>query len=79
MFGKGYIVDYCISLFTKEQKEQSLIYYVTNCLQMITENTAMAVGGKYMTMNYSDLFKEQDNRTAEEIVDDVLEKCGLGG
>lgn len=79
MFGKGYIVDYCISLFQKEQKEQSLIYYVTNCLQMITENTAMSVGGKYMTMNYSDLFKEQDNRTAEEIVDDVLEKCGLGG
>ena len=44
------------------------------------ENTAKIGGGTYLTVKFSDLVnpkKEQDIRTGEEIVADVIKKCGL--
>lgn len=84
MFGKGYIVDCCISLFQKEQEEKALINYITTGIRFISENVAVVgkyygADGRYLAMPYDDLFKPADNRTAEEIRDDVIEMCGLGG
>lgn len=84
IFGKGYIVTHCITLFQKEKKEEALINYVTTGLQFISENVAVCgqyfgADGRYLAMSFESLFDEQDERSAEEIRDDIMRQCGLGG
>lgn len=53
--------------------------YVTDALQIISENTAMAIqkGGRYMAQRYADIAytdrteQEEDPRTCKEIVTDM--------
>jgi hypothetical protein len=33
------VIEHCISLFSKKQKEKAYRIYVTDCLKAITENT----------------------------------------
>lgn len=64
----------------KEDAEEDLYKrYVARCLRIITENTAKLSGGNYMKAEYDDILhpKPQDNRTAEEIVADVIAKAGI--
>ena len=53
--------------------------YVSDCLRIITENTAKYAGGSFMKMRYSDLIesKPKQEKSAEEIIDDVVKKAGL--
>lgn len=68
------------------QEEKSYRTYVTDALQCIAENTThyitpfdgMQDYGRYMTYRWADLVdgntnepEEEDNRTVEEIVDDI--------
>lgn len=49
-------------------------------LRIVGANTAKIGGGAYLIVKFSDLVnpkKEQDVRTGEEIVADVIKKCGL--
>ena len=51
--------DTCISLFNKEQEEKAYKSYIADCLRLITENTAISVGGSYITMRWSELINPQ--------------------
>ena len=50
--------------------------YTARALQILTENTANALGGKTMSISYDDLInpKPVDNRSAEEIIEDIKKK-----
>lgn len=76
MFGKGYVKDFCISLFKQEQEEKAYRNYIAECLRVITENTAKSGGGSYMQIKYYDIInpKPVDNRTAEDIISGIKEK-----
>ena len=64
-----------------QSQQRDLIYriYVTNCLRIITENTAKHVGGNYISAEYEDLInpKKKDNRTGDEIAADVIRNAGI--
>ena len=64
-----------------QSQQRDLIYriYVTNCLRIMTENTAKQAGGNYMTDEYTDLIhpKKKDNRTGNEIAADVIRNAGI--
>ena len=64
-----------------QSQQRDLIYriYVTNCLRIMTENTAKQAGGNYMTAEYEDLIKpkKKDNRTGNEIATDVIRNAGI--
>ena len=53
--------------------------YTTDALRLISENTAKFGGGGYITKRWIDVMqpKQQDARTGEEIVADVIKKAGL--
>lgn len=54
--------------------------YLYECIRIIGENTAGLVKeGRYIPTAYDEVIhpKPQDNRTAEEIVADVVKKAGL--
>ena len=90
MFGWVYVIETCISLFQKEKENRAYQIYVTECLRIITENTAktaaLMVGNgdeeiRYITASFEDMLnpKPRDERTAEEIISDIktkLQKIG---
>ena len=57
--------------------------YVTDALRLIGENTAKFVGGNVLSMRFIDMIKpndredEIDDRTAQEIVDDIVSRAGI--
>lgn len=53
--------------------------YMAKCARICTENTAKLSGGSYIGIEYSEMLhpKPKDNRTAEEIVADVIAKAGI--
>lgn len=63
------------------QQRRDLAYrvYVTDCLRIMTENTARFAGGRYVTQGFSAALRREpvDNRTGEEIAADVIKKAGL--
>ena len=76
MFGWGYVKDFCISLFKKEQQEKAIKLYYGECLRMIAKNTAQFVGGAYIEAHLSDILepKPVDNRPADDIISVIKEK-----
>lgn len=54
--------------------------YATDALQIITENTGRAVkSGKSINKRFIEIIQPQkvDNRSADEIVQDVITRAGL--
>ena len=71
---------YVISKYKDQQKEMAYRIYVTECLRMITENTAKQSGGSYINKPFADVIgnnKPKDERTAEEIIADISFRAGL--
>lgn len=74
------MIEHCISSFLKEQKERAYRTYVTDALMLISENTANISNGKYMSKNFSDIYKkneqgEEDKKpTAEEVKERIKSK-----
>ena len=79
MFGWGYVKDFCISLFRKEQEDKAVKIYYAECLRIITENTAKMGGGSYITAKLSDIInpKPVEKRTGEEIAADIIKRAGI--
>lgn len=79
MIGKGYVIEHCVSLFNKRQKERLFREYVTDTLKLINDNLANKLGGSIIETKYSELIKpnKKPEKTAEEIVLDVMKRAGL--
>ena len=58
-------------------QERAYRIYVSDALKILTENTARYAGGNQLNVRYADLDKEKDNRSAAEIVNEVLSKAGV--
>lgn len=76
IFGKGYIIDELIyNLMEKMEHKRDnkrIIGYVCKSLQLIPQ-------GKYLSEDIYSIFKDKpkSERTAQEIVDEVVKKAGL--
>ena len=76
MFGWGYVKNFCISLFLKEQEEKAVKIYYAECLRIISENTAKLGGGSYIKAKLQDILdpKPADNRTPDDIIEGIRNK-----
>ena len=64
----------------KRQCEQEIFReYIADGIQMISENTANYVSGRYIVNRYTEIInkKSSDNRTGDEIVEDIIRRAGL--
>lgn len=68
-----------MSRYTEYQRVVACRIYVTDALKVIAENTSNFAGGSTLTVRYADILngKGADNRTAQEIADDVIKRAGL--
>ncbi len=79
VLGKSYVIDHCIAFFEKKTKEQDFRDYVGNALYVIAHNMAAAWGGSEMATKYTDMYKEPETRTAEEIKNNMKQKLAALG
>lgn len=86
LFGSGYVIDHCISAFANEQEkikrweeEKQYRYYLTDCLKLITENTAKFAGGSYISNRYEDIIDSKPiiEKTGDEIASEIIINAGL--
>lgn len=71
------MIDHCITRLKSKRREEAYQNYVTECLRMISENTAKFAGGKYMSVKFSSLFsdeKKRETRSEEEIKNHIKGK-----
>ena len=70
---------YVIARFNQHQRDLAYRIYVTDCLRIISENTAKMGGGSYITAKFPDIInpKPVDNRTGEEIAADIIKMAGI--
>lgn len=77
-WGRGYVIEHCLSVFRRTWEERRYRAYVTDTLQMINKNIVQRYGGSYLRNRWADgLAIQKETRTAEEIVADVIKRAGL--
>ena len=79
LFGSGYVIEHCIAVYSEYSREEAFRVYMTDAVMCLGESIANAYGGQYMQMRYADLFDKEaeDERTADEIAMDIIERAGL--
>ena len=70
LFGKGYVIEHCISLFQEEQETEAYRVYVTELLSCIAQGMGAQINAKYI-----DLIHPKEEKSADEIIDHI--KKGL--
>ena len=70
---------YAIARFNHHQRDLAYRIYVSDCLRIISENTAKMCGGSYITAKFADIINQKpvDNRTGEEISADIIKRAGI--
>ena len=70
---------YAAARFNQHQRDLAYRIYITDCLRIISENTAKIGGGSYITAKFPDIInpKPVDNRTGEEIAADIIKRAGI--
>ena len=70
---------YAIARYQSQQRDLVYRIYVTDCLRIISENTAKMGGGSYITAKLADIInpKPVENRTGEEIAADIIKRAGI--
>ena len=70
---------YAMARYQSQQRDLAYRIYVSDCLRIISENTAKTGGGSYITAKFADIIspKPVDNRTGEEIAADIIRLAGI--
>ena len=79
LYGKGYVSDFCISLFLKEQEQKAYQMYITDCLRILVNSMGCKLNARYIDIIEP---KPEETRTADEIIEQVTNsilKCGKKG
>ena len=71
---------YATARYKTEQREAAYRFYVSECLKIISENTANYGGGKFMNKSLYDVLNShgfESAKNAEEIIDDIVKRAGI--
>lgn len=85
LFGMGYVINHCITLFKKDyEKKLNEQYKDFYCKSLGYLAQGFGLLTNYLTQqeamtSFADFISEkpEDTRTAEEVATDVLKKCGF--
>lgn len=71
------MLESCAELYEAEQREKAYRLYIAETLRVLTENTARFAGG--YVQGRCTVYDERhvENRTAQEIVEDVSRRAGI--
>ena len=74
LFGRGYVIEHCVSTFNAIQREENYREYITEILRYIAK-----ANGVEILMSYRDVVKasknEVEERTSEEVINSIRQKA----
>lgn len=70
---------YAIARYQSQQRDLAYRIYISDCLRIISENTAKIGWGSYITSKFADIInhKPVEKRTGEEIAADIIKRAGI--
>lgn len=70
---------YAMARYQSQQRDLAYRIYVTDCLRIISENTAKISNGSYITAKFADIINQKpvDKRNGEEIAADIIKRAGI--
>lgn len=70
---------YAMARFNQHRRDLAYRIYVTDCLRMVSENTAKMSQGAYTVARFYDIInpKPVEKRTGEEIAADIIRRAGI--
>lgn len=77
LYGRGYVIDHCTAQLQQETEEKAYRKYIADNLRLLGENVALLTRGYYYPGKWGEDPPKEDNRTADEIVEDVFKRAGL--
>lgn len=79
MLGKGYAVEYCVSLYNKRMEEKAYRIYVTDTLKNINACLAHTFSGTVMSQRFAELLdiRREPEKTGDEIAMEIIKNAGL--
>lgn len=82
LFGRGYVIDHCVSLLRKKSEEKAYRYYVTDSLRAIANVLYKSNGGDglMIDLRYFDVVNQkkeaEETKTADEIIYSFQKRLG---
>lgn len=74
MLGSGYVIEHCVAEIKKRNRADNLRYYMADC----AAGVLMRLGVKDVKRLYDiEHPTPEDDRTPEEIIDDITARAGL--
>ena len=76
LLGSSYVIDHCEIAYTERQHQKYYDIYVTDSLYALIQ---LGSSGKAEMKRYYDYLypKKEDNRSGQEIADDIIARHGL--
>lgn len=68
LYGKGYVIQHCISLFQEEQEIQSYRIFVTELLGGIAQGMGAQINKRYV-----DILYPKEEKSADDIINHIKE------
>ena len=70
---------YAMARYQSQQRDLAYRIYVSDCLRIISENTAKLSQGTYKAARFHDIINQKPivNRTGEEIAADIIKRAGI--
>ena len=91
LYGKGYVIDHCASVYLERREERLYRIYVTDALKAIAENTTHYLGaddmfdyGASLSLRWIEALEPQqeeeiiDDRSCEEVAHSIWERIRNG-
>ena len=81
LFGRGYVIDHCVSLLNKKGEDRAFKYYVTDTLRAIANILYKVHGGEgtLIETRYCDIINhksEERTQSADEIIYSFQKRLG---
>lgn len=76
----GAVVSVLLDIITEQTERERYLEYLYENIRLLCENSAGLVSdGKYIPASYQEIMhpKPVDNRSAEEIIADIIKNAGL--
>lgn len=80
LFGRGYVIDHCVSLLRKKREEEAYKAYITDVLRLIANVQYKRAGGteEAVPTRFYDVIhpKKESTQTADEIIYSFQKRLG---
>lgn len=79
LIGKGYVVEHCIALYNRIQKEDAFREMVILSINQLNRNFAERFGGRVIKHGYLDIIKQEaePEKSGDEIAAEIIMRAGL--